>query len=393
MSGLLKSITGLLFFLVLFHIPVLKVHTPASVNPVYNHEIKTQKTIRTTVDYDLQEYVYHLPVSGNFSASHQYEIHKLSKKGDLLLSFKMPLDKDISRKEAPEYTPDKEGFITYPENGSFFLWYPRLGTHTFFYDQDGNFLWSRKSSHYMKAFPSGKYILSMTGDHSRAFFMLPDLSTMGSAEGTLLINQQFSYEASSDDSIQVCLGFLDGGIVMYNPAKRKEIRVSTQTLTKSIACNFHKLQVAVQVESADKNIVVDQIKLGEVKVGKKDASLNWKFTLPLLDRYTSTLPIGLSDEYGIVLLPEKNTLMVLAFDLTGKVLHQSVLTNENSVDIEEWRIYPSPKGLVAWNQNEIYIFNPQKIFEKKMPIENVTIKGDEIFIQNREQVLALRLTE
>lgn len=393
MNGFVKSVSGLFFFLLLLHIPVVQVHTPASINPVYNHEVKNQKTIRTTMDYDLQEYVYHLPVSGNFNASHQYEIHKLSKLGESLLSFKMPLDKDISLKEVPEYTPDKEGFITYPDNGSFFLWYPRLGTHTFFYDQDGQFLWAHKSSHYMRAFPSGKYILSMTGDHSRAFYMLPDLSVMGSTEGTLLINQQFSNETLSDDSMQVCLGFLDGDIVMYNPAKKHEIRVGSQTLTKSIACNFHKLQVLVQAESADKNIVVDQVKLGQIKAGAKGATLDWKFTLPLLDRYTSTLPMGLTDDYGIVLLPEKSSLMVLAFDVKGKILYQSVLSKENTDDIEEWRIYPSKKGLVAWNPNEIYIFNPQKIFEKKMPIENVTVKGDEIFIQNREQVLALRLTE
>jgi len=392
MNGLLKGVSGLVFFLVLFHIPVKKIHTPASIDPVFYHEVKTQKTIHTTVDADLREFVFHLPVSGNYNASHQYEIHKLSRLGQPLLSFKMPLDKDIPRKEVPEYTPEKEGFLTYPDNGSFFLWYPRLGTHTFFYDQDGQFLWARKSSHYLRAFPSGKYILSMTGDHSRAFYMLPDLSVMGSAEGTLLINQQFSNEAPSDDSMQVCLGFLDGDIVMYNPAKKTEIRVSTKALTKSLACNFHKKQVLVQTESGDTNIAVDMVRLGEIKGDpKKGATLEWKFSLPLLDRYTSTLPIGLGETYGIVLLPEKNALMVLAFDLKGKILYQSILSKENAGDIEQWRIYPSPRGLVAWNSGEIYIFNPHKIFEKKMPIENVAVKGDEIFIQNRDQVLALRL--
>jgi hypothetical protein len=395
MNGFIKIISGLVFFIILFHISIVKIKTPPSVNPVYSYEIKTKKKLATSVDYNSHEHAFHLPVSGNFNASHQYEIYKLSPSGDLKLSFKMPLDKDIPKKENPEYTPDKEGFVTYPENGSFYLWYPRLGTHTFFYDQDGQFLWSRKSSHYMKAFPSGKYILSMTGDNSRAFFLLPDLSVMGSVEGTLLINYQFSQEAPSDDAMQVCLEFLDGDIVFYNPAKKNEVRVSTGALTKSIACNFKKLYVAVQTESPDKNTAVDLLKLGKIDSSGKNASINWKFSLPLLDRYTSTLPVGLHDDYGIILLPEKNSLMVLAFDMSGKILFQSILAKDDPAEanIEEWRIYPAKKGLVAWNSNGIYIFNPQKIYEKKMSIDNVAIDGDEIFIQNRDQILALQLTE
>ena len=395
MNGAIKIFAGLVFFLVLFHTPVTRVNSPISVNPVYNYEIKNQKSIHTTMKYNLHDYVFHLPVSGNFNTSHQYEINKLGIAGENILSFKMPVEKDISKKDNPEYTADKDGFVTYPENGSFYLWYPRLGIHTFFYDQDGQFLWSRKSSHYMKAFPSGKYILSMTGDHSRAFFMLPDLSIMGSAEGTLLINYQFSNETISDDSMQVCLGFLDGDIVFYNPSKKNEVRVNTGTLTKSLACNFNKLYIAAHVENPDKNSGVDQLKLGTINAGGKSATISWKFSLPLLDRYTSTLPIGLHDEYGIILLPEKKSLMALAFNMSGKIIFQSILTGMETGEysIEDWRIYPSKKGLVAWNSNGIYIFNPRKIFEKKMPIDNVTIQGDEIFIQNRDQILALQLTE
>ncbi|MDH4262335.1 MAG: hypothetical protein OEV78_04745 [Spirochaetia bacterium] len=390
MNGVIKVISGLVFFLVMLHVPIIKINTPTSINPVFNYEIKTKNVINTTMNYDLHDYVYHLPVSGNFNSSHQYEINKLDKTGNLRLAFKMPLDKDVLKKENPDYAPDKDGFITYPENGSFYLWYPRLGTHALFYDQDGQFLWSRKSSHYLKAFPSGKYILSMTGDHSRAFFLLPDLSVMGSLEGTLLINYQFSNDPSSSE-IQVCLGFLDGNIAFYDPTKKNEFRVSTGALTKSIACNFHKLYIAAQVESSDKSMMVDLLRVGEIKTGK-NVSIDWKFSLPLLDRYTSTLPIGLSDEYGIVLLPEKKSLVVLAFDITGKILHQAVIANEDS-NIEDWRIYPAKKGLVAWNSAGIYIFNPHKIYEKKIQIENVTIQGDEIFIQNREQILALQLTD
>jgi len=396
MRTLIKSILGLVFFLVLFHFPLIHISTPTSVNPVYNYDIKNNKNISSTINLNSNEFAFHIPVSGSYDSSRQYEIIKLGKSGEQTLLFKMPLDKDILKGKNPDISFDKDGFVTYPGNGSFFLWYPKLGNQAYFYDQDGQFLWANKTSHYIKAFPSGKYLLSMAGDHSRAFYLLPDLSVLGSAEGTLLISYQFSNEKSADDnSMQVCLGFLDGDIVFYNPAKKTEMRTNVGSLTKSYACNFINTSVAVQIENPDKNIAIDQLKVGMLQAGIKGTSIDWKFSIPLLDRYTSSLPIGLKDDYGIILLPEKKSFIVLAFDSSGKILSQTLLDKEefNDSGIEDWRISTAKKGLVAWNSNSLYIFNPKEIYSKKMPIENVTIQGDEIFIQTRTQILALQLAD
>ncbi|MDH4200876.1 MAG: hypothetical protein OEV66_10930 [Spirochaetia bacterium] len=391
MNALLRISGSVILLFIFIQIPVIKITTPASVNPVYYYDLKERHTLTTSMNFPRNNFIFHLPVSGDFTSSHQYDITKLDNNGNSILSFRMPSAQNVSGDRSTTYLLGKDGFVTYPENGSFFLWYPKLGNHTFFYDQEGQFLWAHRTSHYMKAFPSGNYILSMTGDHSRVFYMMPDLSVIGSTEGTLLINYEFFSLPDSNKSMQVCLGFLDGDVVFYNPASKGEIRINTGSVTKAVACDFKSMYIAVQMENPDKNIAADILALGKIDELNKNPGIQWKFKIPLLQRYTETLPLGLGQDYGIIVLPEKKSTEIFAFDFSGNIISKFTVKSESAA--EDWRISHAGRNMIVWNSNEVYVFNPEKIFDKQIHINNLSVEGNEIFIEEPGGILALQLFE
>lgn len=391
MGHLIRIASGIVVFFILYSIPVLHIKTPVSVNPVYFYDAQKHDTLRTTLPTLSRSYIYHTPLSKDINSSHQYKVTKLDKQGSPLFSFEAPAAKDVTSVHETSYLLNKDGYVTYPQDGSFFLWYPKLGNHIFFYDQEGKFLWSRRNSHYLRAFPSGKYILAMVGDQSRAFIMLPDLSVIGSIEGSLLINYAFSDSPNPKSPWQLCLGFLDGDVVYFDPLQKKDSRVNTGSVTKSIACSFENSFLAVHMENPDPKSQTDVLGLAELKPDGDQLKLKWEFQRPLPQRYPERLPLGIQDNFGVILLPDKGNLQALIFDYSGNISDSSPIELDGS--IEDWRIYRLAHGLVAWSSERLVIFYPQKVFEKKMHIENVTVEGSDLYVEGSNGILALEIAE
>jgi hypothetical protein len=388
MYNAVKIFIGIFAFFLLLNVPLLKISNSPTAKPVYIYDLKTHSSISSTNNSNLNEFIFHLPVSGDYYSSHQFDIVKLDKKGNSLFSFTAPSKKDIYKTKETTSLENKDGFFTYPPNGSFFLWYPKLGNYTFFYDQSGEFLWSHKSSHYLKAFPSGEFLLAMTGDHSRAFFLLPDLTPVGSTEGALLINYQFSINPKDDKSMKICLGYLDGDIVFYNPKQNNQIRINTGGVTKSIACDFDNLGFAVHMEG--ENNSPDIIKTAKIDSTQKIPKITWKGSIKLTTNYNFTIPVGIQNNFIVVLLPTGSNLSLFTYNLKGDLLTASELSPMDT-PIEDWRLINLQGSIAAWNSKSIYIMNPDIILQKHIPIENVTVIENQLFIQTSKEIISYKL--
>ena len=109
--------------------------------------------------------------------------------------------------------PQTKGYISYPENGSFILWYPRLGSKIKFYNNQGEHLWNLNESRYLKIFSDARYIAAFAGDQSHVEFLRPDMSSVIRVEGFLLhsydVHSKILKKNSKDTTYQACLGFFE----------------------------------------------------------------------------------------------------------------------------------------------------------------------------------------
>lgn len=174
-----------------------------------------------------------LPPEGKYPLSSNLVVHRQAQENFKIIS---------TRPDTPEFTlrvdkltgARKGGYLTHPDDGSYFIWYPVLGNEVAFFDAQGQFLWKRKDSHYLASSPSGDYILGVAGDESRVFILNPTLEPLTDSEGWLLVERRFD---SGNDS-RACAVFAGGSIRLLDGKSRKSDGRQTTGFIKSAYCDF-----------------------------------------------------------------------------------------------------------------------------------------------------------
>jgi len=202
-------------------------------------------------------------------ATGQYAVYGLNGTGQLVRSLRLPGQQIRKADESTINLANKEGYITGPENGAFYIWYPQLGTQVFVFNEQGSFLWEKEESHYLHVFPRGRYIMAAAGDHSRMLFMNPDFKVHADFQGVLFT--RYIVDDNPDLATgQVCLGSLDGEVIVAQLDRRIYLRQKIGYALKAMQCDFEKGVMAVIVEITEE---VDK------KPVQKDYLLRLKFSL------------------------------------------------------------------------------------------------------------------
>lgn len=202
-------------------------------------------------------------------AAGQYDAFGISGAGNLVKSIRLPGDAITKADGTTIALNGKEGYITAPESGAFYVWYPQIGQYAYIFNERGQFLWEKEESHYLQALPRGRYIMAAAGDHSRMIFMNPDFKAQADFQGVLFT--RFVIDDNPDlKSAQVCLGSLDGEVIVAHLDRKVFSRSKIGYALKSLQCDFATGEMAAIVE---RTVEVEKTKV------QKDFLLRVKFTL------------------------------------------------------------------------------------------------------------------
>jgi hypothetical protein len=199
----------------------------------------------------------------------QYTAYGVGAAGGIVRAIRLPGAELKKADDTKISLTGKEGYITAPENGAYYVWYPQIGTQVYVFNEQGNFLWEKEESHYLNTLPRGRYIMAAAGDHSRMLFMNPDFKIAADFQGVLFT--RFVTDDNPDlQTAQVCLGSLDGEIIVAHLDRKLYFRHKLGYALKSLHCDFEMGELAAIVE---RTVEVEKVQT------QKDFLLRIAFTL------------------------------------------------------------------------------------------------------------------
>jgi hypothetical protein len=177
----------------------------------------------------------------------QYTAYGLTPAGSVARVLNLPGGTLTKADQSQVSLAGKEGYLTGPENGAFFIWYPQLGSQVYVFNESGSLLWEKEESRYLQVLRQGRFILAAAGDHSRMVFMNPDFKVQADFQGVL-----FTQVSADDDPAlkfaQACLGSLDGEVIVLHLDRRVYSRQKLGYALKALSCNFATGDMAAIVE-------------------------------------------------------------------------------------------------------------------------------------------------
>lgn len=202
-----------------------------------------------------------------YNAPGQYTSYAVDKTGAITGRLDLP-GSAVAKADGTQITlGGKEGYITAPDNGAYYIWYPQLGSQIYVFNERGNFLWEKEESHYLHVLPRGRYILAAAGDQSRMVFVNPDFKVQADFQG-VLFNRYIMDDNPDLSGAQICLGSLDGEVIVAHLDRKIYFRQKLGYALKSLACDLQTGDMAAIVErTADKQNM------------QKDYLLRLKFSL------------------------------------------------------------------------------------------------------------------
>ncbi|MFZ5628640.1 MAG: hypothetical protein ACOY5B_05890 [Spirochaetota bacterium] len=177
----------------------------------------------------------------------QYAAYGLTPAGSIARVLSLPGSTLTKADQSQINLGGKEGYLTGPENGAFFIWYPQLGSQVYVFNESGSLLWEKEESRYLQVLRNGRFILAAAGDHSRMIFMNPDFKVQADFQGVLFTQ----FTADDDPALkfgQACLGSLDGEVIVLHLDRRIYSRQRLGYALKAVACNFATGDLAAIVE-------------------------------------------------------------------------------------------------------------------------------------------------
>lgn len=363
----------------------------------------------------------------------QYIAYGLNAAGAIVKTLRLP-GKEVQKADETKISlAGKEGYITAPENGAYYIWYPQIGTQVYVFNEQGNFLWEKEESHYLNALPRGRFIIAAAGDHSRMLFMNPDFKIHADFQGVLFT--RFIADDNPDlKTAQVCLGSLDGDVIVAHLDRKLYFRQKLGYALKSLHCDFETGELAAIVE---RTVEVDKVQkqvdfllrmkfsLGQIKEEKPgqpkedrsaeairmvppDIDATQTVELPVLTQTASPLvlagdslcflqraPDGATAAEGMalyyttgrksavkyVLLPAQKSAEGVAADLSADLWRGAAI-----------RLQKEHACLFTHRSGRLIVANSRGILTDRgdLPAERMIARGNAIYLQSAGGVLALR---
>jgi len=316
-------------------------------------------------------------------------IRKISGQPSEMEIITLPGDVDQVEQRNSFLLMKNDGYLTYPDNGNFYIWYPRLGRTVLYFDKNGTLLWEKGSSHYLQAMPGGKFIMALSGDHSRLFFLTPDLDIINSSEGLLFIQYQFNHQDSTDNikSNDVCYATLNGDFIYANIAQQKKNQIHVNGIIKSIFCDFNKKEVLLQIRKTDSH--TDTIVRGHID--DKKEILTSIVEYPLSVEYPFSLPMGLKNGRAFFLVTDKSKTIINVLTSSFTLLESIIIEDDaQSHNVENWKVLDNDYGIVFWNEGNIYLFDEKMFFHGAGKFQQIKSSGSDIFISTDKNIYSLR---
>ena len=311
--------------------------------------------------------------------------------------------------------PSRRGYLTYPRDGSFFIWYPVLGTKVRVFDYLGKFLWEIPESRYLQALEddSGR-ILAFAGDESRVEFLKPDFSAVLDIEGFVLVSHQVNKFHSKELPYDACFGFLNGDVVLVNTLEKKKNRLSLGHPLKSMRCNFEEKYFLAQIQKnirsedisgsvKEKTVHKDfllKVSFDSIPFGQRGFSdqfkANSEFALP--QSYPFSLPIHWLGEDIMVILPgEDLRIEILIANEEGEIKTTLEWPQKfvNSTELENFRI-EDLNDLLAISTDTTLIILSQEKMNFRHDFNNITriaYINNLLLVQTEKGILAFGISK
>lgn len=403
----IKAASALIAFLIFYHIPLERLKGSSHVETLYVYDMQEGSMLRSDHIKDVPPFTGHVTSSlETLGRHHETVAHKIKRDGADSESF---LYSTAGMDDSTAALFRGPGYLSYPSGGDYFVWFPKLGNQVLFFDSQGKFLWTKKSSHYLQALPSGQWLIAAAGDHSRVFILHPDLKERLSAEGTIMVKYDVSEPPLSADNRQedvevsetLFAAFLDGDIVIMNPAVGLTKRVETGRPVKSIACGVSGELFVVQNVN---QIGLDTIRLGRLEIDSPEdesrppsAEVSWGFEVELNDNYNITLPLAVSTKRLLVMRPlgrgvgGAKMAQVTLYDLSGEPRYATEVTLDDGGSLDDWRALRMESGVAVWSSSRVLVFDETLIYDKRGDFQRVAASGDSLFLQEKSKITALQL--
>jgi len=351
----------------------------------------------------------------------QYTAYGLTPVGSIARVLNLPGDTLTKADQSQIHLTGKEGYITGPENGAFFIWYPQLGSQVYVFNESGSLLWEKEESRYLQVLRHGRFILAAAGDHSRMVFMNPDFKVQADFQGVL-----FTQFSADDDATlkfgQACLGSLDGEIIVLHLDRRIYSRQRLGYALKALSCNF---------ATGDMAAIVERTVTADGKGRQADFLLRLKFNVLAGDDngpaetlrqaaqvaevvFESELPVRTVTASAITVTPDiicfvqaapaesndataalyytrqrkdKPQMVLLAptRSSTEAAAHDRWKSTPVSLGTETGCLHAHPSGRLVLGSARGLIFDRQGIGG-----ERLLVTGKSVFLQNADRVIGLR---
>lgn len=379
-----KAAGALILFLVFYHIPVEELKRDQGVKALYHHDFTINASVLSDFAKEVPPVIFHRGIGEPRNGYHsRYHVYKLSGNGQNLVTIELPpAGKKIKSELFGNISFQGSGFLTYPENGNFYTWYPRLGNQILFFDEKGRFLWAKASSHYLRAAPSGKWILAMAGDQSRAFFFYPDMKPIASVEGALMLSSSF---AAQKEREVLYLAFLGGEVVRFDLAAKKPVRFLMPGPVKSVTSSPSGEKFLAQVEKQPGKDTLIAAKPGE----GSDYAIEFEIELPR--SYPATLPLARTETGIAWMTPAEGGYEIHLADQDGALQESIAVASASESGIDDWRANLVADGVLFWSSKQYLVVEKTLLLHRKLEIENAKTNENYFFLQNSSGVMAFEV--
>lgn len=281
----------------------------------------------------------------------EFQVYQLDKNIAQLKQFTMPAESVIHSKGYPVKLRGRPGYLSFPKNGNYFIWYPQLGSEIFFFDSSGKFLYEKKESRYLVTSDQGGYLLAVAGDQSRAELLKPDLSKLFSAEGFLMVS--YALFDAPESPYRAGLAFMNGDIVISGQNSQE---VSRFSLNKSIRSAFFTKTGLVFIHAAGES-GSDTLSMFEYN----DEKLEEAWTQPLKGIYPYKVPITWSNSghYGYLLAKELSGEFNLWKISNSGIYHDGAMKQPflKQASFDTFRFEQSQGGIILYSNRFMMVFS------------------------------------
>ena len=391
-----------LLVLVFWHIPLSSTVASFPLHEVY--AFNAQESIE---DKDQKvEFVWHRQNND----LNRHTLTLIDKSGNAVRTLVLPPEK-LKRDTGEEVkiSSTAAGYLTYPENGEYFIWFPQLGSSILYFDSRGRFIWDRAESRYLQAFPDGKFVMAAAGDHSRVDFLTPNLDSLFTAEG--LIFTQYFLQDAPERGWHAAVVFINGVVQLFDLKNKFSVKVKLPGLLKGTDVDLQNGTIAGQMEeksTIENNLVIRDIvyltepvlpedfksALDNESVKEKPTLSNFE-TVAVFQRQTNlpefypySLPVAQSNGQVAFLVPTQDGVAIRIDN--GTELRQFSLSMFTEASIESLRLSVINDHFLIFAPDLLAVASDSGIywFKKFRDLQNIQVSQNRVIVNSERAVYA-----